>query len=60
MCEINICAKRDLVNTTFCVSSIIGSNHYGIAGWYSMQAADQGLLVRVVANYKQYTFSDLE
>ena len=26
----------------------IGSNHYGIAGWYAMQASDQGLLVCIL------------
>ena len=26
----------------------IGSNHYGIAGWYAMQASDEGLLVCVL------------
>ena len=24
------------------------SNHYGIAGWYSMQAANEGLMVNLV------------
>ena len=23
-----------------------GSNHFGIAGWYGMRAAEQGMLVR--------------
>ena len=25
--------------------SVAGSNHFGIAGWYSMRAMEQGLLV---------------
>lgn len=29
---------------------ILGSNHFGIAGWYSMQAMDQGLLVRITTS----------
>jgi LDH2 family malate/lactate/ureidoglycolate dehydrogenase len=24
-----------------------GSNHYGIAGWYSMMAVEQGMIVRL-------------
>ena len=27
------------------LSLLLGSNHYGIAGWYTMKAVEQGLLV---------------
>ncbi len=33
-----------VVDTVVVVS---GTNHYGIAGWYSMRASEQGLIVRL-------------
>ena len=26
---------------------LLGSNHYGIAGWYTMKAVEQGLIVNI-------------
>ncbi len=37
-----------LVPTQSCMLCV-GSSYFGIAGWYSAQAAKQGLIVRIIA-----------
>ena len=39
------CKLQCLLCATVCMS---GSNHYGIAGWYAIRAAENGLIVSIL------------
>lgn len=38
------------------LSDLQGSNHYGIAGWYSMMASDLGLIVGLIFTHCIFIF----
>ena len=55
------CSELNAVITYFCFL-VAGSNHFGIAGWYSMRAMEHGslviLLVRLTSSFETLLFTE--